>query len=60
MFPTDSRGSKAVRLPDNCSIWSLGESLLSILTIAIFTGSPDISQKNDEKNFNMIDNKLTP
>lgn len=37
---TERRGSKAVRLPDNCSIFCMGESLPSIPTVAIFTGSP--------------------
>ena len=30
-----------MRLPDNCSIFSLGGSLPSIPTVAIFNGSPD-------------------
>lgn len=38
---TERHGSKAMRLRDNCVSFKLGGSLLSILTIAIFVGSPD-------------------
>lgn len=37
---TERRGSKAVRLPDNCSRATAGGRVLSMLTVAIFTGSP--------------------
>lgn len=39
---TERRGSKAVRLPDSCSRATAGGRVFSMLTIAIFTGSPGV------------------
>lgn len=46
MILTERRGSKAVRLLDNCSILSLGGRLFPRPTVAIFKGSPALMRNN--------------